>query len=134
MVISGEGGQDVERMLGHMILQAHKNAGVFPGKPNTIEIKNRDEDKNTKYLGTDGDGSTTLAIGPQPEVEEDTDPEEEDSQMNQAAFNIMQNAGLPLGVTSDNSIAIMPKGKFKCRACNLGFQSKQMYGKHRKTE
>ena len=70
MVISGEGGEDVERMLGQMILQAHKNAGVFPGKPNTIEIKNSDKNKNTKYLGTQGDGSTTLAIGPQSKVEE----------------------------------------------------------------
>ena len=47
MVISGEQDQDVERMLGRMILQAHKNAGVFPGKPNTIEIKSRDDDKNS---------------------------------------------------------------------------------------
>ena len=90
-----------------------------------------------KYPGTSGDGSTTLAIGPQPEVEVeeiDSEPEEEDMQMNRAAFSIMQDAGLPMGVNSDNSITLMSKGKFKCRACNLNFLSKQLYGKHRKTE
>ena len=64
MVISGEGedGKDVERMLGHMILEAHRNAGKLPGKPNFIEIKEKDKEKR-KYCGANGDGVTRLEIG-----------------------------------------------------------------------
>ena len=57
--------------------------------------------------------------------------------MNEAAMNIMQDAGLPMGINADDTLSIMPKEnkqKFKCRACTMSFYTKQQYSKHRKTD
>ena len=47
--------------------------------------------------------------------------------MNEAAMSIMQDAGLPMGVIGNdtNKYTIVTNGKFKCRACNLAFKTKQ---------
>ena len=48
--------------------------------------------------------------------------------MNEAAMNIMQDAGLPMGINADDTLSIMPKEnkqKFKCRACTMSFYTKQ---------
>ena len=93
LTVTGAKGNDaIERMIGRMILEAHKNEYEFEGDPKTIEIKTNDDDSytvSTKKKSDAFDMEDLLAI------------EEENkkrSEMDNAAMGILRNAtGLPFG-------------------------------------